>query len=150
MSSVDVSADIEIAADPADIAAVMFDPAREAEWMSAVTGVDVLDPALVKGARVRHRGRVMNQEFSWTTEVETVHFPHVLALRVSDGPLVGTMRFDVQRSGNGSRVRVRNVGEPGPALSFVPAGMVLGPLRSAMMADLERLKALVEGERTVS
>lgn len=145
MSSVDVSVDIEIAADPADIAAVMFDPARETEWMAAVTGVDVLDPALVRGARVRHRGLLMNQEFSWTTEVETVHFPHVLALRVSDGPLVGTMRFDIQRSTNGSRVRMRNVGEPGPALSFVPAAMVAGPLRAAMASDLERLKAVVEG-----
>lgn len=145
MSSVDVAADIEIAADPADIASVMFDPAREAEWMGAVTGVEVLDPALVPGARVQHRGRVMGQEFTWTTEVEAIHFPHVLALRVSDGPLVGTMRFEIQRSGTGSRVRMRNVGEPGASLSFVPAAMVSGPLRAAMTADLERLKTLVEG-----
>lgn len=147
MSSVDVAADIEISADPADIAAVMFDPAREAEWMSAVTGVEVLDPALVPGARVRHQGRVMSQDFTWMTEVETVHFPHVLTLRVSDGPLVGTMRFEIQRYGAGSRVRMRNVGDPGAPLSFVPAAMVTGPLRAQMTADLERLKALVETGR---
>lgn len=145
MNSVDVAADIEIAADPADIAAVMFDPAREAEWVSAVTGVEVLDPALVPGARVRHHGRIMNRDLSWTTEVQTVHFPHVLALRVSDGPLVGTTRYEIQRSGSGSRVRVRHVGEPGALLSAVPAVMVTGPLRAAMASDLERLKALVEG-----
>lgn len=145
MNTVDAAADIEIAADPADIAAVMFDPARESDWMGAVTGVEVIDPALVAGARVRHSGRLMNQDFTWTTEVETVHFPHVLVLRVSDGPLVGTMRYDIQRSGSGSRVRMRNVGEPGAALSFVPVSMVVGPLQSAMLADLERLKAIVEG-----
>lgn len=145
MNSVDVAADIEIAADPADIAAVMFDPAREAEWMSAVTGVEILDPALVRGARVRHKGRLMNQDFAWTTEVETIHFPHVLTLRVSDGPFVGALRYEIQRSGAGSRVRMKSTGEPGPALSFVPAAMLTGPLRSAMAADLERLKALVEG-----
>ena len=144
MNSVDVAADIESAADPADIAAVMFDPARESEWMAAVTGVEILDPALVAGARVRHSGRVMSQDFTWMTVVETVHFPHVLSLRVSDGPLVGTMRYEIQRSGSGSRVRVRNVGEPGAALSFVPASMVAGPLRAAMAADLERLKSIVE------
>lgn len=142
---IDVEAIIEIAAVPADIAAVMFDPAREAEWVSAVTRVEVIDPALVPGARVRHHGRVMSQEFSWTTEVETVHFPHVLALRLSDGPFVGTTRYEIQRSGSGSRVRVRSAGEPGPSLSFVPAAMVVGPLRAAMAADLERLKVLVEG-----
>jgi len=141
----DLVAEIEIAADPADIAAVMFDPARAADWMSAVTGVEVIDPALVRGARVRHHGTVLSQSFTWMTEVEAVHFPHVLALRISDGPLVGTTRFDIQRSAGGSRVRIRNVGDPGPALSVVPAAMIPGPLRSAMVADLERLKTLVEG-----
>ena len=145
MSTIDVAAEIEITADPADIAAVMFDPARAADWMAAVTGVEILDPALVRGARVRHSGTVLSRTFTWTTEVEAVHFPHVLALRISDGPLVGTTRFDIQRSGSGSRVRIRNVGEPGGALAMVPAAMIPGPLRSAMAADLERLKQIVEG-----
>ncbi|MCC7043496.1 MAG: SRPBCC family protein [Acidobacteria bacterium] len=144
MPTIDVAAEIEIAADPADIAAVMFDPARAADWMSAVTGVEVIDPALVRGARVRHRGKVLNQEFTWLTEVEAVHFPHVLTLRVTDGPLVGTTRFDIQRSAGGSRVRIRNAGDPGPALAIVPSAMIPGPLRLAMAADLQRLKAIVE------
>jgi hypothetical protein len=145
MGNVDVAADIDIAADPADIAAVMFDPAREAEWVGAVTSVEILDPALVKGARVRHQGRMMNQAFSWMTEVDTVHFPHILAFKVSEGPMVGTMKYEIQRSGMGSRVRIRAVGEPGAAFSFVPSAMVTGPLRAALAADLERLKAIVEG-----
>lgn len=145
MPTFDVAAEIEIAADPADIAAVMFDPARSADWMSAVTGVEVIDPALVRGARVRHHGRVLDREFSWMSEVEAVHFPHVLALRLSDGPLVGTTRFDIQRSAGGSRVRIRNVGDPAGALAVVPASMISGPLESAMAADLARLKVIVEG-----
>ena len=147
MSNVDVAADIEIAADPADIAAVMFDPAREAEWMGAVTSVEILDPALVKGARVRHQGRMMNQAFSWMTEVEAVHFPHVLAFKVTDGPLDFVFHGSDQRSGAGSRVRIRSAGEPGAAFSFVPAAMIAGPLRSALTADLERLKAIVESDQ---
>jgi carbon monoxide dehydrogenase subunit G len=145
MSTIDIAADIEIAADPADIAAVMFDPSREAEWVSVVTGVEVIDPALVRGARVRHTARVMDQEVSWTTEVETVHFPHVLALRIADGPVVGTTRFEIQRSGSGSRVRIRAVGDPGAALSLVPVSMVTGPLQSMLASDLARLKSIVEG-----
>jgi hypothetical protein len=42
-------------------------------------------------------------------------------------------------------VRIRNAGDPGPALSMVPAMMITGPLKMAMAADLERLKAIVEG-----
>lgn len=145
MSTIDVSAEIDIAADPADIAAVMFDPSREAEWVSVVTGVEVIDPALVKGARVRHMASVMNREVTWTTEVEAVHFPHVLALRVAEGAVTGTARYEIQRSGNGSRVRIRGVGEVGQTLSVMPAGMIEGPLRAMLASDLDRLKKIVEG-----
>jgi len=147
MSTIDIAADIEIAADPADIAAVMFDPSREAEWVSVVTGVEVIDPALVRGARVRHMARVMDKEVSWTTEVETVHFPHVLALRIADGPVVGTTRFDIQRSGTGSRVRIRTVGDP------VGCSLVDGHRAAAVDADgrprtpeVDRRRLTVAGE----
>jgi hypothetical protein len=144
MSTVDVAAEIEIAGDPTDVAAVMFDPQRAMEWMKAVTRVEVIDPALVPGAKVRHHGRLLGQELSWVTEVETVHFPHLLTLRIADGPFVGTSRFDIQRSAGGCRVRVRNVGEA-TGLAFLPSAMIAGPMRAALTADLERLKALVEG-----
>jgi hypothetical protein len=135
--------EIEIAAAPADVAGVMFDPQREPEWMKAVTGVELIDPALEPGARVRRTGSFLGKTFAWTTEVETVHFPHLLTLRVVDGPFVGLVRYDIQRSVGGSRVRIRNVGEPSK-LNFVPAGLVTAPMRSALTADLERLKHLVE------
>jgi carbon monoxide dehydrogenase subunit G len=140
---IDVSAEIEIAASPADIAAVMFDPQRYSDWMKAVQRVEVLDPALAPGARVRHHGSFMGKDISWTTEVETIHFPHVLALKISDGPFVGTVRYGIQRSGAGSRVQVQNSGEL-KGLSLVPAMLVKGPMKSALDADLARLKALIE------
>jgi Polyketide cyclase / dehydrase and lipid transport len=143
MAKVDVVVEVEIAADPADVAAVMFDPAREKDWMDAVHSVDLLDPALAPGARVRHHGRFLGRALSWITEVETVHFPHVLSLRIGEGPFVGTVRYEIQRSPGGSHVRVRNVGEPG-SLGFLPTALIEGPMRSAMAGDLERLKALVE------
>jgi hypothetical protein len=144
MSQVDVSAEIEIRGDPTDVAAVMFDPAREPEWVEAVSSVEVIDPALAPGARVRHHGRVLGRELSWVTEVEAVHFPHVLGLRIAEGPFVGTVRYDVQRTATGTRARIRNVGTPS-GLGFLPAAVLAGPMQAAMEADLARLKQLVEG-----
>ena len=141
--NIDVSAEIEIAANPADIAAIMFDPAREKDWLQAVREVELIDPALAPGAKVRHRGTILGHDVSWLSEVEAVHFPHVLTLRISDGPFVGTVRYEIQRSSAGSRARVRSVGTP-TALEGLPAVLVEGPMRSAMAADLARLKALVE------
>lgn len=146
MADVDVSAEIDILADPTDVAAVMFDPAREPEWMKAVTGVEVIDPALVPGAKVRHTGTALGTTLSWVTEVETVHFPHVLTLKIADGPFVGSVRYEVQRSPGGTRARIRNVGAPRGA-SFVPTSLIAGPLQSALNASLARLKEIVERER---
>ncbi len=142
MPTIDVSAEIDIDAAPADIAGVMFDPQREPEWISVVTGVELIDPELAPGARVRRTGSVLGRNLGWTTEVERVHFPHLLMLKVVDGPFRGTTRFDVQRSGTGSRVRVRTVGEADGLP--VPGALVAGPLRAAMAADLTRLKSIVE------
>jgi uncharacterized protein YndB with AHSA1/START domain len=144
MAKVDVTAEIAINASPADIAAVMFDPEREKEWMAAVQRVEVLDPALAPGARVRHHGRFLGRDLSWLTEVEGVHFPHLLALRIAEGPFLGTVRYEIQRSGGGSVARVKNVGEP-KSFALLPAALVEGPMRSALQGDLARLKALVEG-----
>jgi uncharacterized membrane protein len=143
---IDVSVETEIDAAPADVAAVMFDPEREPQWMSAVTGVELVDAALAPGARVTHRGRFLGQDLSWSTQVEAVHFPHVLQLRITEGPITGTVRYDIQRGATGSRVRIRNVGEP-TAAGFLPAALLAAPLKSALTADLERLKQLVEGAR---
>jgi hypothetical protein len=144
MSTIDVAAEIEIAAAPADIAAVMFDPAREPEWIAAVTAVTVIDPALAVGARVEHRGSFLGREIAWTTRVERFHFPHVLALRIDDGPFVGLVRYEIQRtSGNGSRAAIRTTGEPG-RFGFLPAALITAPMRAAQAADLARLKAIIE------
>lgn len=146
MRTIEVSAETDIDAAPADIAGVMFDPAREPEWITPITAVELIDPALVPGARVRRTGSLMGKTVSWTTEVETVHFPHVLALKITDGPVSASVRYDIQRSGSGSRVRIRGVGD-GSALGFLPDSLVTGPARSALTAALGRLKAIVEGTR---
>ena len=146
MASIDLTVETEIAASPADIAAVMFDPQREPEWMPAVKTVEVIDPALQPGARVKRTASFMGTDFSWTTEVEAVHFPHVLTLRIADGPFTGVISYNIQRSAGGSVVRVRNAGET-TKLGFVPASMIEPPMRAAIDASLGRLKNIVEGER---
>ena len=143
MTEVDVSVDIEIAAAPADVAAVMFDPARESEWMQAVKSVEVIDPALAPGARVRHTGSFLGKEISWTTAVETIQFPHVLTLTIAEGPFTGTVSYTIARTATGARAKIRNVGQT-TKLGFLPAAIVEGPMRSALQEDLERLKKIIE------
>ena len=148
MPAIDISAEIDIDAAPADVAAVMFDPQQEPQWVHVVTGVELIDAALKPGARVKRLGSFLGREFSWQTEVEAVHFPHVLTMRIAEGPFVGTVRYDIQRSEGGSRVRIRGAGEA--ASLPVPAALVSGPIRAALTQDLQRLKKLVEEQKPAS
>ena len=143
MPAVDVTAEIEIAAAPADVAAVMFDPDRDPEWISAVKRVELIDKALQPGARVKRGASFFGHDIHWTTEVQDVHFPHVLTLRIIDGPFSGTIAYQIVRQGSGSRVVIRNKGET-DKLGFLPSSMIEAPMRSGMQADLERLKTIVE------
>jgi carbon monoxide dehydrogenase subunit G len=147
---IEVSAEIDIVAAPADVAAVMFDPARERDWLPGITSVELLDPALVAGARVRHEARVMNREVRFTTEVETIHFPHLLVLRVLEGGVTGQVRYEIHRSGSGCRVRVRGAADPGGLLGRLPAGLVSAPARAMLDESLRRLKEAVEAGSPVA
>jgi hypothetical protein len=135
MPTIDVTAETAIAAEPTDVAGVMFDPNRDREWMSLVTNVEVLDAAIKPGARVRRTGTVMGRTVTWTTDA--------LSLRVVDAPFAGSVAYSVQRSGNGSSARV-TMRLDTSALGPVPAIMVESPLQSVLNADLAKLKALIE------
>ena len=64
-------------------------------------------------------------------------------LQVAEGPFTGTMRYEIQRGPGGSHVTIQNVGQP-TGLNFIPASMIAAPMRTAITADLERLKQLHE------
>lgn len=142
---IDVSASILIKASPAAVAAVMFDPQRSPEWMKAISRVEVHDAALAPGARVTHHGNFLGQAISYTTTVESVHFPHLVTMQIADGPFAGKVRLSVQRAEDGSHVQMQNQGQLTGLAAFMPEAMVAGPMQQALEADLARLKALVEG-----
>jgi uncharacterized protein YndB with AHSA1/START domain len=140
---IEVTVEIEIAAEPTSVAAVMFDPHREPEWLEGVKTIEVLDPGIRPGARVRRTGTFHGYEVAWSTEVVAFQFPHLLELRFADGPLNGRIAYHVGRSTTGSVARIAGAADPGP-LAFLPAPMIAGPARSALSAALARLKAIVE------
>lgn len=114
---------------PADTAGVMFDPARDPEWMKAVTSSVPQTPGIQPGAEVRRTSTVGGVDIAWTTVVERFHFPHVLRLTIGGGAS-GYIRYEVQRSGNGTIASVRASSE-----------------QDLFGFDLDALKAIVERQR---
>lgn len=122
--SFELSKEILINGAPADIAGVMFDPARETEWMTAVSSSVPQSRGITVGAEVKRTSKIGDSDVAWSTSVEAFHFPHVLRLVIPTG---GYVKYEVQRHGTGSVARVR-------ATSDV----------DLFGFDLEKLKQLVE------
>jgi uncharacterized membrane protein len=141
--SVGVTVCREMAATPGRVAAVMFDAAREPDWMKAVKSAGWEDPELRVGARAWQKGRFLGKEISWTTEVTEYKPGHLLAMRIEGGPFRGTVRYAIEPSNAGSRVSVRNEGVP-TAFGWMPRWLIEAAMRAAMGSDLGRLQRLVE------
>jgi hypothetical protein len=143
MSEIEIVAEVDIAAEPTDVAGVMFDPSREPEWMDAVESVEVLDAGIKPGGRVKRTASLMGSRFGWTTEVVSFHFPHVLELRLVDTLVEGRYTLHVDRAAGGSTARIRAVGDPGPFVAL-PAAMISATARQMLSGYLGKLKAIVE------
>ena len=135
----DVTASRTIAAKPGQVAAIMFDPERDPEWIGGAKSVDPPkgDPIKV-GARTTRHGGFMGKKFSWTTEVAGSEPDRILHMTFIAGPMKGgSVTYRIEPDGAGSRVSIRNTG-PGPQFMgwFV---------KRSVGKDLDRLAKLVTG-----
>jgi uncharacterized protein YndB with AHSA1/START domain len=133
----DVTASRTIAGSPQQVAAVMFDPRRDPEWIGGAKSVDPSDGDPTKiGSRVTRHGGFMGRKFSWTTEVAGFEPERQLHMNFIAGPMKGGfVTYSIEPDGRNSNVSIRNTG-PGPQLLgwFV---------RRSVGKDLDRLAQLV-------
>lgn len=127
-----------IAATPAQVAAIMFDPMHDPEWIGGAKSVEPPKGDATRiGSRVTRQGGFMGRKFSWTTEVQGTEPDHLLHMTFIAGPMKGgTVTYRIEPDGPSSRVFIRNTG-PGPQLMgwFV---------RRSVSKDLDRLARMVE------
>jgi hypothetical protein len=136
----DVAVSELVGAPPERVRAVMFDPRLDPQWMAAVTAVQPLGEPSAVGAQARRTGRFLGRTLRWTTEVTAVS-ANRLDLTIVDGPMRGTVAYQIDADGDGSRVTIRNVGH---APGFAPRWLLRLAMRRALAADLRRLKQIVE------
>jgi hypothetical protein len=136
----DVAVSEFVGAPPQRVRAVMFDPRLDPQWMAAVTAVQPLGDATTVGTQVRRTGRFLGRTLRWTTEITAVSATR-LDLTIVDGPMRGTVAYQIDADGDGARVTIRNVGQ---APGFAPRWLLRFAMRRALAADLRRLKQIVE------
>lgn len=136
---VDVTVKSTIAATAPDVAAVMFDPNRDPEWIGGAQRVDVLGPLPYGvGTRVRRHGAFLGRSFAWETEVTEFEPDRLVRMKHVAGPFTGGVDYSITPVGEGSEVTIRNYGKASFWFPFMATMM-----RSSVTADLKRLARLL-------
>jgi hypothetical protein len=133
----DVMVQRAIAASPASVARVMFDPGVDPKWIGGAKSVERLTPgAIGKGSRVRREGGFLGRKFGWVTEVTAYKPERRLEMRFVEGPMKGGVTYEIEPVGKGSLVSIRNQGPSLPGMGWF--------VKQATAKDLDRLAAIVE------
>ena len=92
-----------IYASPEDVAAVMFDPDREGEWVAKGGKAERLTPGpLAVGSRVRHDVGVLGWQLSFVTQVKALDPGRKLEMEIVEGSDHGAIIYQVVPTSGGA------------------------------------------------
>lgn len=136
----DVHADLPIAAPAEKVAAIMFDPDLDAEWVGGARQAKTLTSApFGVGSQVERQGGFLGRKFSWVTEVVRFDPGSLLEMKFLRGPFTGGVSYAVAPDGENSVAGIRITGRAGfwaPLMGLM--------MRASIKSDLRRLKKMAE------
>ncbi len=144
--AVDVVTEIVIARPRAVVAAFAADPDRATSWYLNITQVRwETSPPLVVGSRLAFVAQFLGRRLAYTYEV-VEHVPgERFVMRTSQGPFPMETTYTWADEGDGTRMTLRNAGEPA-GFARIGAPLVAAAMRRANSKDLLLLKTLLEAQ----
>jgi uncharacterized membrane protein len=146
MAPVDVRSEIVIDRPRAEVAAYAADPGNATEWYENIKVAEWRsEPPLAIGSRVAFTAEFMGRRLTYTYEVVELEPGERLVMRTTEGPfpMETTYAWSDAQGGTGTRMTLRNRGEPS-GFARVAAPVMARAMRRANTKDLQRLKALLE------
>ena len=139
----DVRVEAHVARSPEDVAAYMFDPHHDPEW---ITGIEHVDPpaTLVGVGTETHRlARFMGRRIDYVLRV-VQHIPdRLLVMESVKAPFPMGVTYGVEPDGSGSRVRLQVTGGYG-WLMRLARPIVSRQVKRSLEADLRHLRGQLE------
>ncbi len=142
---VEVLTEVFIARSPAEVADYAGDPSRAPEWYVNIKKVEwQTDPPLAVGSRMAFVAWFLGRRLAYTYEVREFTPGKKLVMSTTEGPFPMETTYTWEEAEGGTRMTLRNRGEP------IGFSRVFAPLMAAMMkransADLAKLKGVLEG-----
>jgi hypothetical protein len=141
--AVDVLTEIVIARPPAVVAAFAREPDNAPKWYMNIESVEwKTPPPLALGSRVAFVARFLGRRLAYTYEIVELDPDTRLVMRTSEGPFPMETTYTWEAVSEGTRMTLRNRGEPtGFGKIFAP--FMASAMRRANQKDLAALKALL-------
>jgi hypothetical protein len=143
---VDVVTEIDIDRPLAVVAAYAIGPDNAPIWYDNIESVEWrTDPPLRVGSVLAFVARFLGRRLAYDYEV-VEHEPGTrFVMRTRQGPFPMETTYSWEPRGDGTRMTLRNRGEPA-GFSTLLAPVMAAAMRRANRKDLERLKAILERE----
>jgi hypothetical protein len=140
----DVTARIQIAAEPERVADYAMDPANDPVWIGGISEAELLgEPPIEKGSRVRRIASFLGRRIEYVLEVAELEPGERMLMRAVKSPFPMVVTYTFERVPEGTRASIRVEGDPGRMYHFGGALMRFAVKRN-ITKDLTRLKAIVE------
>jgi uncharacterized protein YndB with AHSA1/START domain len=141
---VDVQVETVIARPRATVAAYAGDPTNAPQWYANIRSVDWQTEQPVRiGSRMDFVARFLGRRLAYTYEVVELVPGERLVMRTADGPFPMETTYTWSDEGPGTRMTLRNRGEPS-GFARLTAPMMEAAMRRATTKDLARLRAILE------
>jgi hypothetical protein len=141
---VDVSSDIEIARPRPDVSAYAVDPDNATAWYANIKSVEWRSPRpLAVGSQIAFVAAFLGRRLAYTYEVRE-HVPgELFAMSTAQGPFPMETTYRWSDAPGGTRMTLRNRGEPA-GFARIAAPWMARAIKRANRKDLERLKTILE------
>ncbi len=142
--TVDVQVETTIARPPSKVAAYAGDPSNAPEWYVNIKSVEwQTPPPIAVGSRMDFVAQFLGRRIAYTYEVAELVPGERLVMRTADGPFPMETTYTWEPVGGGTRMTLRNRGNPS-GFAKMTAPLMERAMRRATTKDLARLKALLE------
>ena len=142
--AVDVVCELEIPHPREEVAAYAADPDHTTSWYANIKAVEWETPRpLAVGTRLAFVASFLGRRLSYTYEIRELEPGERLVMSTAQGPFPMETIYAFEAIPQGTRMSLRNRGEPS-GFAKVGAPLMERAMRRANRADLRRIKELLE------
>jgi hypothetical protein len=146
--AVNVVTEIEILRPRDEASAFAADPSNATTWYKNIKAVkwETPPPAGV-GSRIRFQAQFLGRTPDYTYEIRDLEPGSRFVMATAQGPFPMETTYTWADSPNGTKMMLRNRGEPS-GFAAVTAPVMTAAIKKANQLDLRRLKAILEDSTT--